>query len=1367
MVVLIGLPNLVVADELTQEERAWLAAHPIIRLAVDDQRPPLDFVDFRGRHQGVAADYFKLLNQKVGIRFQIENSLPWDQALIAAKNRKVDAISLTHITPEQQKYLSFTKIVTSSPWVIVSRNDLSSKVNLENLNNRSVATADEHVIEDLNKHGKSNVEITRVGTTLEGLRAVAEGDVDIFIGCLSVTAYLIQKHGLANLNVVDEAELGLHEMAFGVRSDWPELLSIINKGLGLISHQEEIELRQKWLPLNISSMQEKGDEVGDTLFVSSAVAIIVVTLLALLVTLRVSAQKNFLDAKYGSRRFNFLIILFIGVLVFVLTSLAWLTIAYNKHEVEQGVINTLRTVRDTSVEGLDVWLSNKMDFMEDLGQDPNLVLYARHLLKLPNNKETLLASPMMKKTRNFFEKKSTVFGSDGFFIISPDYISLASIRDNVGVINLIAKQRIDLMERVFQGETVFIPPIYSDINMQKLPGNNEKSFIATMFIAAPIVDESGKVIAAVTQRLNPQGQFSSMTKLGRIGETGETYAFDSSGLIISASRFEKQLREEGRLLIGESSVLKIQLTNPVITAMKEGAQPLAQMEAGADNGGATFDIDGYLDYRGKEVFGAWTWIDNLEIGLVTKINSDEALAGYYKLRLTILAAVIVSILLSVGAVVFTLVMGDRANRSLKRSRDELENRVLKRTADLAESEAQFRSLVSNIPGTIYHCLPDEMKTILFISDEVATLTGYSASNFIGDNSVHTLRDIIHPDDISMVLSNTSRAVSERAPYVNEFRVVDTAGVTHYVYERGQAVFDESGAPLYLDGTIFDVTERKISEQRLNLHKNILAGFSDKASLQDILGLAIAEVESVCEDCSCSVMLLDKDKRKLTFGAAPNLPDHISAMIDGVDISEGMSPSSEAEFTGKPVIIEEMASVESYLSNVVQEAGFFACWSLPVFAADASVLGTFSIYFKEAKTPEKQDLSFISFVSEVMAVVIERKYAQMESLSAKQEAERANQAKSEFLSSMSHELRTPLNAILGFSQLLCLEGNAPLNENQQKAVSRITESGKHLLALIDEVLELARIEAGHLELVMGEVELCELAKECISFFSTQSAEREIGISVKEEQGLLLHADAFRLKQVLLNLISNAVKYNKQGGFIDIDYKETAEGMLRLNIRDTGYGIEEELLQELFKPFNRLGAETSDIEGTGIGLVLSRRLVEAMGGKIGVESVVGEGSSFWIELRLNDAKKEFSEKPGVVELATEKTWITSDANEIAGKVLYIEDNAANVALMTGILQHYPNIKLESAHNAELGVAMAIQDKPDLILMDINLPGMSGIEAMVCLRENDLTRDITVIAVSAAAMPQDIEQGMAAGFYDYLTKPFDIAEIIDTIGAVLDKK
>ncbi|MCX7098210.1 MAG: PAS domain S-box protein [Methylococcales bacterium] len=383
------------------------------------------------------------------------------------------------------------------------------------------------------------------------------------------------------------------------------------------------------------------------------------------------------------------------------------------------------------------------------------------------------------------------------------------------------------------------------------------------------------------------------------------------------------------------------------------------------------------------------------------------------------------------------------------------------------------------------------------------------------------------------------------------------------------------------------------------------------------------------------------------------------------------------------------------------------------------------------------------------------------VNAKIVAEKANLAKSDFLSSMSHELRSPLNAILGFSQLL--ESGLPvLTPSQKSSIDQILQAGWYLLELINEILDLALIESGRLSLSREPVSLSDVLDDCHAMIEPQAEKSRILLSFPNiEIPRFVSADRTRVKQVLINLLSNAIKYNRVGGIVEVACSANIGGHIRISVHDTGEGLSPEKLKQLFQPFNRLGQEVGTKQGTGIGLVVSKRLVEMMGGEIGVESTVGVGSVFWIELKaMATPRFNFVAPP---TKASSKLAIAPDGRRRT--VLCIEDNPANLMLMETLLARREDILLLTARDGHQGISIARTTLPDVILMDINLPGISGLKALEILIEDPLTGHIPVIALSANAMPLDIETGLEAGFFRYLTKPIKVDEFMDTLDLALN--
>ena len=389
----------------------------------------------------------------------------------------------------------------------------------------------------------------------------------------------------------------------------------------------------------------------------------------------------------------------------------------------------------------------------------------------------------------------------------------------------------------------------------------------------------------------------------------------------------------------------------------------------------------------------------------------------------------------------------------------------------------------------------------------------------------------------------------------------------------------------------------------------------------------------------------------------------------------------------------------------------------------------------------------------------RKRVEVELHAAINAADKANQAKSEFLSSMSHELRTPLNAILGFAQLLETGLPAP-SPVQKRNIGHILKAGWYLLELINEILDLALIESGKLTLSNEPVSLADVMSECRAMVEPQARARGIRMTFPTfDVPIYIIADRTRVKQVLINLLFNAIKYNRAQGEVAVEVVPVAN-TVRTCVRDTGLGLAPEQLGQLFQPFNRLGREAGPEEGTGIGLVVTKRLVELMGGTIGAESIVGEGSNFWCDFMVATAPHlsashvdEFlAELPAAPEGTPRRT------------LLYVEDNPANLELVGQLVARRGDLRMMSAADGKLGIEYARACRPDIILMDINLPGINGFEAMQVLRADPATAHIPIIALSANAIPRDIERALEAGFFNYVTKPIKVDEFMDALDVAL---
>lgn len=603
---------------------------------------------------------------------------------------------------------------------------------------------------------------------------------------------------------------------------------------------------------------------------------------------------------------------------------------------------------------------------------------------------------------------------------------------------------------------------------------------------------------------------------------------------------------------------------------------------------------------------------------------------------------------------------------------------------------------------------------------------------------------VHPEDRASVHAAFLKSLETHKSHDVEHRLLLKDGSIKFVIQHFEPVLDENGEAIQYVGSIQDITSQKKREADLQRFRAAMESSPDSITFTDVDTMLFTYVNKM----GAQRIGYTRDEM-LQLG-----PADVVACDPG-DLTRMYEEAIAAGDEGTRTEVEVISKTGELLSSELRRRA--------LLLDNRWVIITTTIDRTERKEYERK----LQQAHDELEDRVEQRTRQLKI--EIEQRKKASQVKNEFLSSMSHELRTPLNSILGFAQLLDLS-NDDFSDRQREHLHHILASGEHMLKLVSDLLALNTIEEGRLSLQLENVSVAEVVKDCLNQVRSRADERNIQLidQCSEQKSLPgLWADTMRLNQLLLTLLSNAIKYNKEGGFITVFCRELPDNMLRISVADTGAGIPFNGKKDLFAPFERLGRETGPIEGGGIGLSIAKRIVELLDGKIGYESAAGRGSTFWIDIPLSEDQEVTKDKFGsATEVVSEEP--TAQAEERPCKVvLYIEDDPDNMELMRHIIARSPelNASMLKAHNAELGIELARKHLPDLVLMDINLPGINGDEALRRLRYIQETRDIPVVAISANAMPHNIESASAAGFEAFITKPVNVGVIQQTISKLLN--
>ncbi|MGL1892900.1 MAG: transporter substrate-binding domain-containing protein [Spirochaetaceae bacterium] len=1310
--------------DLTVKELSFLDSHPIIRVHNELNWPPFNY-NVNGVPLGLSVEYMDLLAEKIGIDIEYVSGPTWNEFLDMIKQKDIDLMLNIVNTPDRQNYMLFTESYMNNPNVIVSH--ISNKFNnLESLGGKRVGIVKGFFYEEIISKDFPNIKIIPFKDVETGLKALNFNQIDSMLSEEAVVNYLITDNYLSEIEITGEIELGsknYQKLNISVRDDWPEMQSILIKAMASITSAEMLELKTKWNSNLSNSLAEVNDEsaINKIFFIF----IIMVVLLSI-----IFFGQKFIKIKkinYGTFNIRKMRVFSLTILAISMTVMLIISIMGTQNIRQRAIKKTeseLYTIVTTTQESLEVWTDRNLKQIKLESTSPALLAIIEDLLELPTDKETLINSKSQHDIRYYFNKLNPYRFSDGFFIISPEGVNIGSNRNiNLGEKNIVYQYRPELLDNTFLGNETFIPPVYSDVfNRGDNPTGN-----TSLFYAVPIKDDTGKIIAVMTQREDPKIEFERISQIGTIGNTGETYTFDRNGYMLSPSRFNKNLEEIGIIKQGESPILNLMIKDPLIDLTKNSSESIGFdkleytfMVKDALENGSGINTQGYRDYRGVEVYGAWIWNEYLNYGIATEIDKDDALSSYYVTRNIFIVLIIIVFLLSTGATLFSISTSEAANKYLQDSNEKLEDRVEKRTKELNVSKRNLENTIEALTHPFYVIDANTYEVILANSAAKKSADGKDLTTcYKLTHRVDTPCDSKeHPCPLKVIKET-------KQPYEVEHIHYDKNDNPIFVEVHGYPIFDEDGTLTQMIEYSLDITERKMAEEALK-----------KAQINSDFASDIAKLA-----------YWEQDFKSNTY----TVNDNFYKIVNTTAKAEGGYVLKFKEYLNRFVHPEDHSLIRDKLmyhfNSPEVVTGQFEYRVLPRGG------GLQHVFIKYHITYDSNGQAISA--NGIHLDITERKKSENALELAKNMAEEATKAKSDFLANMSHEIRTPMNAIIGLSHLI---QKTNLDVKQTDYIHKIYGSAHNLLGIINDILDFSKIEAGKMTMELINFDLHEVFDNLGGMISQKALDSglELIFHISTDVPCQLVGDPLRLGQVLLNLVNNAIKFTDSGEIVVIAElidatEENAE--IKFMVKDTGIGLTEDQQGKLFRSFSQADTSTTrKYGGTGLGLSISKKLAELMGGSIGVESVYTKGSTFYFS-GLFERRDEVKKDIIPIEFANIN-------------VLIVDDNLTSREVLTEYVKGFSlnSVAVDNGNEAIQIIQKKYEAKEkgfQLVLMDYSMPGLNGFQTAEKINEilspQERPKYILVTGYGRDEILNGVENNNFVGF---VLKPVNQSLLFDTI-------